>query len=600
MERIGLAPGTEVGGYRVVGPLGSGGMGAVYRAVDADGVTVALKLLHPHLTADPDARLRLEREVANLRRARHPGVARVLDAEIDATEAFVVTELVAGTDLATRVRDRGPLAGAGLAGLAEGLRAALAHVHDVGVVHRDLTPGNVMVTSDGPVLIDFGVAQEETDPRVTSTGFVVGTPGYLAPEVLDGAEPSAATDWWGWAAVLAFAATGRQPFGPGPTPALLARVRAGEPDLDGLDEAVAAALRGALDRDPAARLAPEEVVAALRSGTLVLPAGAAAAGAGVPATRVLPAGEGDAAPARTDKDEAPDAAAGEGGAPDPGPGTGGPGEAGDGVGQEWGSDDVGQERGSEREDWAEEDEDWEDDEPGGPGGVGDTWAATASWGDPAADAWVPEEPRPRVGAGLAVGAALVALGASRPATALIVAAVVAVLVRSVGLSVEGYLRRRHVRGEHAGDRVRASVLWPWSLVRAAFGVAASVVVAVSVVVVVGGVGWWLLDTGRLVLAEQVPGEPVGEIAGQAAWVVPALLAVAVAAGLVVLWFGPMARATRVGARRVLDAVAPGPWGSLVVVGLALVVAIVLVVVTSMALGTSGTHWWPLPGPPDLR
>src|SRR5690606_18754001 len=124
------------------------------------------------------------------------------------------------------------------------------------------TPGNVM--TPGPVLIDFGIAQDATDERVTSAGFAVGTPGYLAPEVLDGAEPAAAADWWGWAAVVAFAATGRAPFGPGPTPALLARVRAGDPDLAGLPAGTAAALASALGRDPAGRATPEEVVARLR------------------------------------------------------------------------------------------------------------------------------------------------------------------------------------------------------------------------------------------------------------------------------------------------------------------------------------------------
>ncbi|MBX9244470.1 serine/threonine protein kinase, partial [Actinotalea ferrariae] len=235
MERIGVAPGTEIGGYRVLGPLGHGGMGAVYRAVDGDGTTVALKLLHPHLGADPDARERLRREVSNLQRVRHPGVARVLDAEIEADEAFVVTELVEGDDLAARVRSRGPLTPVELADLAERLRGAVAVVHEAGVLHRDLTPGNVMVTDRGPVLIDFGIAQAVDDLRVTSTGLVMGTPGYLAPELLEGAAPSEDGDWWSWAALLALAATGRPPFGGPPLQAVLARARAGEPDLDGLD-----------------------------------------------------------------------------------------------------------------------------------------------------------------------------------------------------------------------------------------------------------------------------------------------------------------------------------------------------------------------------
>ena len=104
-----------------------------------------------------------------------------------------------------------------------------------GIVHRDLKPGNVMLTDRGPVLIDFGIAQAADDVRVTSAGFVVGTPGYLAPELLADGAPSATTDWWGWAAMLAFAATGRPPFGTRPLEAVIARTRAGDVDLAGLD-----------------------------------------------------------------------------------------------------------------------------------------------------------------------------------------------------------------------------------------------------------------------------------------------------------------------------------------------------------------------------
>src|SRR5690606_9943717 len=232
MERIGLAPGSEVGGYSIVAPLGSGGMGAVYRAVDGGGSEVALKLLHPHIGVDPAARERLRREVAALQRLRHPAVAAVLDAEADSTEAFIVTELVDGENLTDHVRAAGPLPD--LAVLATGLRDALAAVHDAGVIHRDLKPSNVILTSAGPVLIDFGIAQGVGGPRRPSPGSVRGTPGYLAPELLDGAEPDEASDWWGWAAVLAFAATGREPFGSRPVEAVLARARAGEVDLAGV------------------------------------------------------------------------------------------------------------------------------------------------------------------------------------------------------------------------------------------------------------------------------------------------------------------------------------------------------------------------------
>jgi len=287
MERIGLTPGSEIGGYTVVAPLGSGGMGTVYRAVDGGGNPVALKLLHPHVGSDAVVRSRLMREVAALQRLRHPAVAAVLDAEADSTEAFLVTELVAGDTLTEHVRERGTLDADDLLTLAEGLRSALAAVHAAGVVHRDLKPSNVLLTDDGPVLIDFGLAQGvDDDANLTTAGFVLGTPGYLAPELLDGGEPGPVTDLWGWAALLAFAATGRDPFGTRPVEAVLARARAGEVDLDGVGPLTRAAIEGALRPDPGERTDPEDVVAALRTVAAEgdLPPGAAV---------TVPLGDGD-------------------------------------------------------------------------------------------------------------------------------------------------------------------------------------------------------------------------------------------------------------------------------------------------------------------
>src|SRR5450759_4456515 len=264
MERIGLDVGDELGGYRILAPLGSGGMGTVYRAQDAAGNPVAIKLLRPLPGGDTDARARLAREVAALQRLRHPGVVRVWDAELDSSEAFVVTELVDGPDLEQFVRDHGSLDRKLLAQLAAALYDALEAVHAADVVHRDVKPANVLMTSQGPVLIDFGIAQAGDDARLTQIGLVAGTPGYLAPELLDGADPSAASDWWGWAAVLAFAGTGRPPFGSGSTPAVLAWVRSGLVQLGGLPRASAVALRAALAADPAYRAAPQELLGALR------------------------------------------------------------------------------------------------------------------------------------------------------------------------------------------------------------------------------------------------------------------------------------------------------------------------------------------------
>src|SRR5690625_4780763 len=204
------APLPDIPGYSILDILGSGGMGTVYSGVDAEGRKVAIKVLHPGLAGDHDVRARLRREVATLHRVKGAQVAQVLDAELDAPQAFIVTELIEGQDLADSVAQHGPLDEVELASLATGLAAALTSIHNVGVVHRDLKPGNVMLTDSGPVLIDFGISQILDDTRLTRTGLVTGTPGYVDPVVLTGAAPDELGDWWGWAALLVFAATGRR------------------------------------------------------------------------------------------------------------------------------------------------------------------------------------------------------------------------------------------------------------------------------------------------------------------------------------------------------------------------------------------------------
>ncbi|MFV0427179.1 MAG: protein kinase domain-containing protein [Beutenbergiaceae bacterium] len=254
--------GSAVGGYQLLAVVGSGGMGTVYRALDADGREVALKLLHPGFGADAAARARLRREVATLHRVRGDYVARVLDAEVDADEAFVVTELIAGQALDSSIGEHGPMNSQELRNLGGGLAAALEQIHAVNVLHRDLKPGNIMLTDSGPVVIDFGISQLADDARLTQVGLVTGTPGYVDPVVLAGAGPSVSGDWWGWAAVLLFAATGRPPFGSGPMMAVLSRVEGGRPDTEGLPPLIAQVFRRALHPDPALRLGHESVIRA--------------------------------------------------------------------------------------------------------------------------------------------------------------------------------------------------------------------------------------------------------------------------------------------------------------------------------------------------
>lgn len=250
---------SRLGPYRLHGVLGEGGMGVVHLGVDPSGRAVAVKVLRDHVAHAPESRSRLAREVSTLRRVDHPAIAPFLDADVDGDRPYVVTRYVPGEPLDAWVAEHGPLAGEALRAFAVRLLDALAAIHAAGVVHRDLKPGNVLMPEGAPVVIDFGIAHVADESRLTSTGLVMGTPAYLAPELLTDGAVSPATDVWGWAATTVFAATGRSPFGGGPTPAVLDRVTRGAADLRGLSARLVEVLRGALDPDPAGRPSPSVV-----------------------------------------------------------------------------------------------------------------------------------------------------------------------------------------------------------------------------------------------------------------------------------------------------------------------------------------------------
>jgi Protein kinase domain len=267
-----------LGPYRLLEQLGAGGMGVVFLAEDPAGQLVAVKVLREGVPAEVTARQRLAREVETMRRVHSPFVAEVVDADVAGSPPYIVTRYVAGETLEDVVTTDGPLTGAALAAVARGLTAALVAIHAAGIVHRDLKPGNVMLVDGEPVVIDFGIAQAPDSTRLTMTGMFMGTPGYLAPEVIEGKPSGPAADVHSWAATMAYAATGRPPFGTGQFEAIFYRIVHGQPDLDTMPAPLLPIVVAALARDPSRRPTPTdlaELTAALDPTALVrAPAGA--------------------------------------------------------------------------------------------------------------------------------------------------------------------------------------------------------------------------------------------------------------------------------------------------------------------------------------
>ncbi|MFI1922645.1 MULTISPECIES: serine/threonine protein kinase [unclassified Streptomyces] len=265
MQPLGADEPTTVGPYRLLGRLGAGGMGRVYLGRSAGGRTVAVKIVHPHLALDEEFRARFRREVDSARRVGGAWTAPVLDADPEATVPWVATGYAAGPSLAAAVASGGgPLPEHSVRVLGAGLAEALGAVHELGLVHRDVKPSNVLLTVDGPLLIDFGIARAtDGTASLTSTGVSVGSPGYMAPEQILGKVASGAADVFSLGAVLAYAATGQPPFPGDSSAALLYKVvheqpELGEPD-SGLRGELRAVVEACLSKDPTARPVPAEV-----------------------------------------------------------------------------------------------------------------------------------------------------------------------------------------------------------------------------------------------------------------------------------------------------------------------------------------------------
>jgi len=531
-----LQRGDEVGGYIVERALGSGGSGQVYLVRNAEGAVAALKRVdaqHDEVAAE-----RLRREVRALMAVRHPAVPRVLDAELDDDDTFVVFEYIEGECLADEVAARGPLEGEDLAHCAERIAGALEAAHAAGLVHRDVTPSNVMMSPAGAVLIDFGLSHRAEDSRLTREGLVSGTAGYVAPEVIDGAEPGADADRWAWAATMAFAMTGKAPYGTGNS--AIRKTLQGKwavPDLPGAE-----VLKAALDRKVEDRPGMRDVVAAMRGATTILPVETLAATAvmetSTGGTEVIELSDGGL----TDDDDYAD---------------------GDLT-----------------------DEDLND-------GVDEGWQTVDFDGQVFNDMVLPGretlegEPELAARRPVLVAAWAVAVAASAAVAPFASAAVVivtALVARTVFRRDEALRIARARRGERRRDSVLHTLGVPWHLMRATVELLPSLLVAALIGTGVGLLAWYLVSIGAVATTT-----PDGQAWGHA---------IAIAAGVLAfegaLWWGLWSWTSREGTYRVAESLAPtngvsGAW---------IVVAVIIFGSATLAVYVGADPWWwPLPAMP---
>ncbi|MFD7322113.1 bifunctional serine/threonine-protein kinase/ABC transporter substrate-binding protein [Streptomyces sp. NPDC059875] len=260
---------SVIAGYRLLGRLGAGGMGVVYLGRTDNGELAAVKVTHADHADQTDFRARFRREVEAARRVASPWAVPVTGADPDAPEPWMATAFVPGPSLGEAVTAHGPLPERSVRILGGALARALTAVHEAGLVHRDVKPGNVLLAVDGPRLIDFGIARTTGETALTSTDMVVGTPGFLAPEQAEARAPEIGppSDVFALGCLLAYATTGRPPFGTGALDALLYRTVHDEPDLAGVPDGLLDLVRACLAKDPALRPTAEEVTARLTEDT---------------------------------------------------------------------------------------------------------------------------------------------------------------------------------------------------------------------------------------------------------------------------------------------------------------------------------------------
>jgi serine/threonine protein kinase len=268
-------------------------MGTVHAGIDPSGTRVAVKVIHAAQAEDAEFRARFRREVQLSTRVQGPCLIPLLAADPDAAVPWLATEYTPGPTLNQHVSERGPLTGGMLYALATGTAQALAAIHEAGVVHRDVKPQNVILAPAGPRVLDFGIAHATDGTSVTRTGVMTGTPGWISPEHYRTGTAGPAGDMFAWGALVAYAATGRLPFGTGAPDAVAFRVMSGEPDLDGVPAELRNTVETALVKDPAERMTAaeaEERCRSLLAAQTTLALGKDTGHAATPAAELIPAG----------------------------------------------------------------------------------------------------------------------------------------------------------------------------------------------------------------------------------------------------------------------------------------------------------------------
>src|SRR5580692_897025 len=253
MEPLTADDPRQVGVYRLQSRLGAGGMGRVYLGSSPGGRAVAVKVVHPELARDPEFMRRFRREVEAAEAVSGAYTAPVVGAGPDDSPPWLATAYVAGPSLAELVARSGPLPEAAVWRLAGGLIEALQAIHDRGLVHRDLKPGNILIAADGPRVIDFGISRALHGTALTATRTTMGTPAYMSPEQAESREIGPASDVFSLGSVLGFAATGKAPFDGGDMMSVIYRIVHGEPGLGPVPPALAGLIAGCLAKDPASR-----------------------------------------------------------------------------------------------------------------------------------------------------------------------------------------------------------------------------------------------------------------------------------------------------------------------------------------------------------